>query len=182
MSTVSRTIAFLGLGKPAGKKEETEEEKKSRLAKEVKDREDDDDDEDEDEDDDEDDEDETKAEGDDAKKAVRQRNALRAAGHRRGYAAANTRFAAIFNGLEPGKVEMALHMALSPATGKAPAEQIRALVDKSPSASTSNQPFMATMDKINDLVPQPGPDGGREAQGPTLSGSMAKLLKLPVSK
>jgi hypothetical protein len=175
MSRVSRTLTFIGLGKPAAA-EETEEEKKKRLAKEAAERGDEDEDEDdEDEDDDEDDEDETKAESDDARKAVRQRNALRAAGHRRGVAAERARLAAITNDLAPGKVEMALHLAIN--TSQSAAEA-RATLDKMPAAAAAATPFMATMDRINDLVPQPGPGGSADAKGPSLSANMAKLLKL----
>jgi ABC-type Zn2+ transport system substrate-binding protein/surface adhesin len=183
MSTTSSVKKFLGLGRKAAASTETEEEKKKREeeeAKKGKKAKTSDDDEDEDEDEDEDDEDEDEDEGDDedGRKAIRQRNALRAAGHRRGVAAEQSRLATIFNDLDPGKVEMALHLALGPATAAAPAELIRAQLDKMPAAAGARTPFAGAMDQIARSLEQPGFGADRSAGGkPSLSGRMAETLK-----
>src|SRR6266851_3531252 len=138
-----------------------------------------------DEDEDEEDEDEEDEEDEKAKKAVRVRNALRAAGHRRGIAAERGRLATIMNGLDPDKAEMAVTLALDPKTADVPADQIRALVDAAPApkASSDRSAFGKVMDRISAVVPGPSFGGGdTQGKGPSLSGQMAKMLKLPAPK
>ena len=135
------------------------------------------------EEEDEEDEDEEDEEDEKAKKAVRVRNALRAAGHRRGIAAERSRLATIFNGLDPDKAAMAVTLALEPKTADVPADQIRALVDAAPApqaAAGDRSAFGKVMDRISAVVPGPGFGGGdTQGKGPSLSGQMAKMLKLP---
>jgi hypothetical protein len=135
-----------------------------------------------DEEEDEEDEDEEAEEDKEAKKAVRVRNALRAAGHRRGIAAERGRLATIFNGLDPDKAAMAVTLALDPKTADVPADQIRALVDAAPApqAAGDRSAFGKVMDRISAVVPGPSFGGGdTQGKGPSLSGQMAKMLKLP---
>jgi hypothetical protein len=134
-------------------------------------------------DEDEEDEDEEDEEDEKAKKAVRVRNALRAAGHRRGIAAERGRLATIMNGLDPDKAEMAVTLALDPKTADVPADQIRALVDAAPAPQASSgdrSAFGKVMDRIAAIAPGPSFGGGdTQGKGPSLSGQMAKMLKLP---
>lgn len=175
----NRTLAFLGLGKKKTTEQTAEaaaalDAEARRIAKggegAVEATTSDDDEEDEDEEDDEEDDEGSE----DDRKAVRTRNALRAAGHRRGIAAERGRIAAAFNALDPGKVEMALHLALNTDLS---ADQLRAAIDKSPSAAAGKRtPFAAAMAAA---TPAAQPAFGADGRGakPTLTGNMAALLK-----
>lgn len=123
-----------------------------------------------DDEEDEDDEEETGSE--EERQAIRRRNALRAAGHRRGQAAERARLAATFNDLDPGRVELALHLALNT---DLPAEQLRGAVDKAP-APAARTAFAAAMDQVS-RRDQPGFGAAGGAPKLTLSGRMAELLK-----
>lgn len=168
----NRTLAFLGLGKKKSEKaEETEDERAARektekdaaAAAEASAADE--------EDEDEEDEDEDGAEGDD-RKAIRTRNALRGAGHRRGVTAERVRIGAIMNGVEPARADMALHLALNT---DLPAAQARAAVDKAPKGGGSRTPFATAMEHFK---PPVGAGGGeRQGAPPTLASRMAETLK-----
>ncbi len=178
MAKSNRTLAFLGFGKKpkakAGEEGETEEEREAReqaereASTQAKSADDDDD-----EDADEDDEDEDKVEAADDKKAVRKRNGLRAAGHRRGVSAERARLATIMNGVTPAQAEMALHLALNT---DLPADQARAAVDKSPQA-TGGSSFTRAMEQHRPPVGAGG--GGGPPAKTSLADRMRTALKLP---
>jgi len=128
---------------------------------------------------DEQDEDEARAEGDDARKAVRQRNALRGAGHRRGAAAERERIAGIMSGLDPARAEMALHLALN---SEMAADKIKAFLDKAPAGSPAASAFERMMTRFHTEQPLPGAGGGDTARGPSLAGRMAELIGQTVGR
>lgn len=171
-------FTFLGFGKRSTKKAETDEEKKKREADEAKAKK-------AETDEDCEDEDEAKADGEDAKAAVRLRNALRAAGHRRGVAATLERFAVIFTDLDPDKAAMGVSLALGEKTMALPGDQVRALLDAAPAPSAEGvTPFEKVMGRISETLPGPSFSDGPDAtkKGPTLAGQMAKTLGLPAPK
>jgi hypothetical protein len=168
----NRTLAFLGFGgkKKAGEEGETDEEREAREQAEREKTAKAADDGDDGEDPDEEDEDEAKAESDEEKKAVRQRNALRAAGHRRGVSAAHVRVAAIVNGVAPAQAEMAMHLALNT---DLTADQARATIAKAPKAGGGSS-FARAMEHYKPAV---GAGGGRDGKSPSLASRMAESLK-----
>lgn len=163
----NRTLAFLGFGKK--KAETTEESEEDRKAREAREREAAEaSDEDDDDEVAEDDEDEAKAETDDDKQAVRGRNALRAAGHRRGASAERGRIASALNGVDPAKAELALHLSLN--SDMTP-EQIKATVAKAPAGQKASA-FSRAMEHHRPSVGA-GPSGGK---APTLAERMKAAL------
>jgi hypothetical protein len=134
----------------------------------------DEDDEPEDEDDDDDETDETKRKSKAA--AARARNALRRAGHRRGVKAERARLAAVMNGLEPGKVELALHLALNT---NLPVDQIAATLKAAPAGKSGG--LAAAMARVEGST-KPGFAGAGGSKGPTLSSLMAATVEKMAGK
>lgn len=140
-------------------------------------------DDDDDDEEDEEDEDEDDAENDDDRKAVHRRNALRAAGHRRGVAAEQSRLAVIFNGLDPDRAASAVTVALDPNMAHLSGAQARAFVENLPVTASApaggpRAPFAQVMDRIAERsvsVPSAPSNGDRGGHaGPTLSQRMAE--------
>jgi hypothetical protein len=182
---------FLGLGprktaaeRAAAAKAADDETRKTK--KRGKGETDSDDEREDDEEEDEDDEDEEDGKEEDGRKAVRVRNALRAAGHRRGVAAERGRLATIFNGLDPEKAAMGVQLALDDRTAALPGDQVRAMLDATAAPAPADRTaFGQVMDRVAAILPGPtfaaGENGGGGKQ-PTLASQMAKMLKLPEAK
>ncbi len=168
MSKGNRTLAFLGFGGKTKAETETEDEKAARLAAEKKAKQKEDGD-DADEDDEEDDDEKDDA---DAKAAKASRNALRAAGHRRGAAAERLRIGAILNGVDPAKAELALHFALN--TDMSP-DAAKASLAKAP-AGASRTPFADAMARQPGADVPAGAERAPAGKGVSLSGRMAADL------
>ena len=131
-------------------------------------------------DEDEEEEDEEEEGDEDNRKAVRQRNALRAAGHRRGAAAERARVASIMNGVDPAQAELALSLALN---SDMSAEQVSKTLKAAPAAAAGRTPFAATMDRITAALPAPGfGAGASSAKPPRMAEVIAARFKLPAPK
>lgn len=120
---------------------------------------------------DEEEEDDEEEEGsEEERREARTRNALRAAGHRRGVAAERDRIASAMNGIPPEKAELALHLALN---SDMSADQIRAATAKGASASRASA-FAAAMTQHR---PPIGAGGESTPQKETAASRMQGMLR-----
>ena len=170
----SRVLNFMGFGGKKRRAEDDAEGEKPEDKKESKASEDDEEEEDEDKKKREDEDDDPDA----AKDEDTKKEASLATARREAVAGERRRIAAIMNGVDPAKAQLALHFALN--TGMAPAQVAEALA-VAPSGGKAS-PFVSAMTEFSGNHGTPGFGGGGPAKGPSLSARMSQTLGLDKSK